>query len=211
MQPTPEPAPEPEPLSKEALKPAPSRRKKDINIMPEAALPEIHKRRRSARLSADKEQLEAQPEVLQPKRVKKSAPVEKKKQVTPAPEPETAGKSVVPNLTVQTPKQNELHATKNHDGGATKIMLPFADTPVITRNKEMRKGSKDGHRRSSTGMRGRRASSLMDSGLSNGKLAQHFTLGNGIENLNPYELWVAERVEKLTMCVSITTLRSRSS
>jgi kinetochore protein Mis13/DSN1 len=49
-------------------------------------------------------------------------------------------------------------------------MLPFADTPVITRNKEMRKGgNKDGSRRSSTGLRGRRASSLIDSGQSNGE------------------------------------------
>lgn len=41
-----------------------------------------------------------------------------------------------------------------------KIMLPFADTPVILRNKDRR-------RRSNTGLRGRRASSLIDSGLSN--------------------------------------------
>jgi kinetochore protein Mis13/DSN1 len=53
---------------------------------------------------------------------------------------------------------------------ATKIALPFADTPVIKRNKEMRenKGRK-GERRSSLSMRGRRASSLIDSGNSNGK------------------------------------------
>ncbi|KAL4897366.1 Mis12-Mtw1 protein family-domain-containing protein [Aspergillus ambiguus] len=51
------------------------------------------------------------------------------------------------------------------------IALPMADTPVIQRNKEMRgaaKGSK-GSRRSSLGMRGRRASSLIDSGASNGE------------------------------------------
>jgi kinetochore protein Mis13/DSN1 len=70
---------------------------------------------------------------------------------------------------VQTPKQNELHVAKKRNGAATKIMLPFADTPVITRNKEMRKASKDGHRRSSTGLRGRRASSLIESGMSNGE------------------------------------------
>jgi kinetochore protein Mis13/DSN1 len=70
---------------------------------------------------------------------------------------------------VKTPTQNELHVAKKRNGGATKIMLPFADTPVITRNKEMRKASKDGHRRSSTGLRGRRASSLIDSGMSNGE------------------------------------------
>ncbi|KAI0205933.1 Mis12-Mtw1 protein family-domain-containing protein [Astrocystis sublimbata] len=45
---------------------------------------------------------------------------------------------------------------------ATKIALPFSDTPIINRNKEMRK--KAGNRRSSVGMRGRRASSLINSG-----------------------------------------------
>lgn len=89
---------------------------------------------------------------------------EKKRQESPAPEAEV--KSV--HRGIRTP-QNELHVAKKRDGGATKIMLPFADTPVITRNKEMRKASKDGHRRSSTGLRGRRASSLIESGLSNGK------------------------------------------
>ena len=49
---------------------------------------------------------------------------------------------------------------------ATKIALPFADTPIIRRNKEMRKTN--ANRRSSLGMRGRRASSLIDSGKSNG-------------------------------------------
>ena len=51
----------------------------------------------------------------------------------------------------------------------TKIALPFADTPVIRRNKAMREGrGSKGERRSSLGMRGRRASSLIDSGTSNG-------------------------------------------
>ncbi|KAJ5626203.1 hypothetical protein N7510_002512 [Penicillium lagena] len=50
----------------------------------------------------------------------------------------------------------------------TKVALPLADTPVIQRNKELRgtKGNK-GRRRSSLQMRGRRASSLIDSGASN--------------------------------------------
>ena len=55
---------------------------------------------------------------------------------------------------------------------ATKIALPFADTPIIRRNQEMRKGIASGHgkRRSSLGMRGRRASSLIDTGKSNGTI-----------------------------------------
>lgn len=56
---------------------------------------------------------------------------------------------------------------QQHDPGAQKIALPFSDTPVINRNKEMRKkGGNGGSRRSSLGMRGRRASSLIENGHS---------------------------------------------
>lgn len=48
---------------------------------------------------------------------------------------------------------------------STVITLPFSDTPVINRNKEMRKKN-TGSRRSSLGLRGRRASSLIDNGHS---------------------------------------------
>ena len=48
----------------------------------------------------------------------------------------------------------------------SKIALPFADTPIIRRNKAMR--AESGQRRSSLGNRGRRASSLIDSGRSAG-------------------------------------------
>ncbi|KAL3466229.1 Mis12-Mtw1 protein family-domain-containing protein [Aspergillus heterothallicus] len=52
--------------------------------------------------------------------------------------------------------------------GTSTITLPVADTPVIQRNREMRgKKSSKGSRRSSLSMRGRRASSLIDSGASN--------------------------------------------
>ncbi|KAH6957687.1 Mis12-Mtw1 protein family-domain-containing protein, partial [Ilyonectria sp. MPI-CAGE-AT-0026] len=47
----------------------------------------------------------------------------------------------------------------------SKIALPMSDTPVINRNKEMRMRN-GGSRRSSLGMRGRRASSLIDGGQS---------------------------------------------
>ncbi|KAL8846789.1 MAG: hypothetical protein Q9221_008139 [Calogaya cf. arnoldii] len=47
-----------------------------------------------------------------------------------------------------------------------KVSLPFADTPIIRRNQEMRRGVENGSRRSSLGQRGRRASSLIDSGKS---------------------------------------------
>lgn len=52
------------------------------------------------------------------------------------------------------------------------IALPFADTPVMRRNKEMRKNSAEGHRRSSAGMRGKRASSLIDEGRGHGKFSK---------------------------------------
>lgn len=55
------------------------------------------------------------------------------------------------------------------DPNATKIALPFSDTPINNRNKEFRKkggAGAGGARRSSITMRGRRASSLIESGQS---------------------------------------------
>jgi hypothetical protein len=46
--------------------------------------------------------------------------------------------------------------------------LPFADTPIIRKNRAMRKASAENNRRSSSGMRGRRASSLVDEGRGHG-------------------------------------------
>lgn len=60
------------------------------------------------------------------------------------------------------------HVEPSRDPAATKIALPFADTPVIKRNKAMREGkSGKGERRSSLSLRGRRASSLIETGNSN--------------------------------------------
>ncbi|KAG5950378.1 hypothetical protein E4U53_005181 [Claviceps sorghi] len=49
---------------------------------------------------------------------------------------------------------------------SSKIALPMNDTPIINRNKEMRKKGGKSNRRSSLGSRGRRASSLIDNGQS---------------------------------------------
>ena len=153
---------------------APTRKKRD-EIALDAESPHTHKRRRSARLSGDKQELEARPKSTEPpvaKRTKKTAQAEeRRKQITPAPEASPEDKSAF--VGTKTPIHNELNVAKKRDPNAQRIMLPFADTPVITRNKEMRKGSKDGHRRSSTGLRGRRASSLIDSGQSNGVQREH--------------------------------------
>lgn len=72
--------------------------------------------------------------------------------------------------TPEKPKPTANVETKTQTQATKKIPLPFADTPVIRRNKDMRKKTTEhGHRRSSTGIRGRRASSLIDSGTSNGQ------------------------------------------
>jgi kinetochore protein Mis13/DSN1 len=69
----------------------------------------------------------------------------------------------------KTPEANGFLSPEPTQAGTSKIALPFADTPVIRRNKEMREErAGKGQRRSSLGMRGRRASSLIESGASNG-------------------------------------------
>lgn len=62
----------------------------------------------------------------------------------------------------QQPQQ--IHIPKRRE---TKIELVFSETPVIRRNKAMRQTSSDSNRRSSAGLRGKRASSLIDAGSSN--------------------------------------------
>lgn len=181
--------PHPEPIPEEPLKSIPTRRKRPAAAVAppplvEQTVPE--KRRRSARLSGDQKHIKQvdgagereEPPKSAPRRTKKTTHApgeqERKKQITPVPEAQPRGRSAA--VGAQTPTHNELHVSKKRDGGATKIMLPFADTPVINRNKEMRKASKEGHRRSSTGLRGRRASSLIDSGMSNGKQSRSSVL-----------------------------------
>ncbi|KAL5049214.1 hypothetical protein BDW71DRAFT_176353 [Aspergillus fruticulosus] len=65
-------------------------------------------------------------------------------------------------------QRNGFVSPEQLQAGTATIALPVADTPVIQRNREMRgKKSGKGSRRSSLSMRGRRASSLIDSGASN--------------------------------------------
>ncbi|KAJ0423658.1 Mis12-Mtw1 protein family-domain-containing protein [Aspergillus carlsbadensis] len=65
-------------------------------------------------------------------------------------------------------QRNGFVSPEPPQAGTSTITLPVADTPVIQRNREMRgKKSSKGSRRSSLSMRGRRASSLIDSGASN--------------------------------------------
>lgn len=59
----------------------------------------------------------------------------------------------------------DMDNSRENESRSTVISLPFSDTPVINRNKEMRKKG-TGSRRSSLGLRGRRASSLIENGHS---------------------------------------------
>lgn len=65
-------------------------------------------------------------------------------------------------------QDSSMYRTGN-DSSTTKISLPASDTPVQRRNQEFRKGSggntSSARRRSSLGLRGRRASSMMSSGI----------------------------------------------
>ncbi|KAB8346031.1 hypothetical protein FH972_023083 [Carpinus fangiana] len=111
------------------------------------AIDEAPTKRRSARLSGESAQDEQQ-------QGNDAAAKSIKKQPRLSQDP--------PRLT-PAPHDGPLHVEKKRE---TKIALPFADTPIINRNRELRDISNSSRRRSSSGMRGRRASSLMDSGTS---------------------------------------------
>jgi kinetochore protein Mis13/DSN1 len=118
--------------------------------------------RRSKRLSDERDQREGSPQ----RKARRKEPGE------PAPA------ATIPRERINQPPAREKTPTVASDviegegHSATRIALPCADTPVIRRNKAMREGKVGkGKRRSSLGLRGRRASSLIDSGNSNGRRA----------------------------------------
>ncbi|KAF6221195.1 hypothetical protein HO133_002050 [Letharia lupina] len=150
-----------EPRQEEQAEPAPTRKsKKKATGSPSAAPVENGgetARRRSTRHSGEHEN--ADPPALPVKKRRKDRASSELK-------PDHGGeRSHMDNERARKdPQQNHTQPIEvTFD--ATKIALPFADTPIIRRNKEMRKTNAT--RRSSLGMRGRRASSLIDTGKSN--------------------------------------------
>ena len=156
-----EPAPIPETIREEEPKePPPKKSRKKPAVQPniEAIQTESQpeRRRRSPRNSGASVDAEPPPVQVKKRRVKEKAPS------TPGPTPETRPEE--PPQEQQKVATEEAPSIQNEE--VTKVALPFADTPIIRRNQEMRANS--GQRRSSLGNRGRRASSLIDSGKSNG-------------------------------------------
>lgn len=93
------------------------------------------------------------------KRSPASKPAAKrKKESAKAPQPQAVEELM------HEPEAQEITRTPISDTSHTtsQVALPFSDTPVIDRNKALRK--KDTKRRSSLGLRGRRASGLIDAG-----------------------------------------------
>ncbi|KPI39605.1 Kinetochore protein mis13 [Cyphellophora attinorum] len=117
--------------------------------------------RKSKRLSHEDQQHNP---VHKPRRKMGVAP---EKSASPVPSPRKTVEAEVPAEVASVGEQSDNDSQPQHSG--TKIALPFADTPVIRRNKEMRE-NKNGQRRSSLSSRGRRASSLIETGNSNGEI-----------------------------------------
>lgn len=138
------------------LKEPPKKRRNKLSFSTPSA-PAEKPVRRSKRLSDEAERRNGSP---QPKaRQKHEVQVEESRKAEEIKRPPERQKTPL------RPQSNE-----DEDHSATKIALPFADTPVIRKNKAMREGkSGKGERRNSLGLRGRRASSLIESGISNGE------------------------------------------
>lgn len=175
--------------------------------------------RRSKRISSEHEQPQPEPQAspIRPSHAKSHQNTDAQaKDRSPTPEK-------VRPLTVE--KKRKRFVEPDGDGGehaveerTERIALPFADTPVIKRNKEMRKASADmaaksaaagGSRRTSSGMRGKRASSLMDEGKGNGEFVlDSFTVevGFGFAISGGYD-----RVQKDAGTSGLVPLSPRSS
>ncbi|RYO78478.1 hypothetical protein DL763_009628 [Monosporascus cannonballus] len=188
----PEPIPEDEPTPSPA--PAPAARKtrskqnKDREAaQPQPAPPRRTSKRRSSQLAVQDEPVPPPPPPPQrtmrrrarasPEKAEKVEKVEKAATAAKKQSRVTNGESTR-NHVDEAPVEAEAEAEAaqstpmdvdkvrgaDNASNSKKIALPFSDTPIINRNKEMRR--KTGGRRSSLGMRGRRASSLIDNGHS---------------------------------------------
>lgn len=167
----PEPEPEPEPAPRSAPKPAPrSAPKPAPKPAPKAApksIPTRTSKRKLSQTPVHSDDTHTPP----PQRVTRHRTRSSIDRTDPPPTKATSSASQNHRIeeepeveTESTPMDVDRTQRSEEVSGGKQIALPFSDTPVINRNKEMRK--KTGNRRSSVGMRGRRASSLMNSGHS---------------------------------------------
>jgi len=137
-------------------------RKKVRKTLP--ASPEPTPRRRSKRLSGNSPVRDQAPATTS-----KPATESQSQQRHPAtPPPASTNDENVAPAAEGSPALDQGELTIHKKRGPAKIPLPFGETPVLRRNKEMRKLSAEKSRRSSSGMRGRRASSLIEAGSSRG-------------------------------------------
>lgn len=98
------------------------------------------------------------------------------------------------------------------DHNGTKISLPFADTPVIRRNKAMREGKMGkGERRSSLGLRGRRASSLIETGNSNALPHQEVEIPDFYKHIESEGLPEPRRMRQLLTWCATRALGEKST
>ncbi|KAL7936637.1 Mis12-Mtw1 protein family domain-containing protein [Trichoderma chlorosporum] len=145
-------------------KSASSRRKASSDAIQDEPPVKVSKRgtRKSTRISNEDASLEDQQQQQPPPRTNGSSTTQGRskkaaKPKVPPPVMQTQEEEEEDMSEAESPVQETAHAP-------TKIALPMSDTPIINRNKEMRKKGGNGSRRSSLGSRGRRASSLIESG-----------------------------------------------
>ncbi|MCJ1351441.1 MAG: hypothetical protein MMC33_001425 [Icmadophila ericetorum] len=161
------PAPIIEEAPVKALKPAPARksRKKSIGLESPVAVAEKEAtqvtRRRSPRISGESVTGAMPPLEVKKKRSKENGVKKGRPRKSEEAQPIDVQESV--DIVGIKPPLEAVEISR----AVTIISLPFADTPIIRRNQEMRRGASDSQRRSSLGLRGRRASSLINSGKSN--------------------------------------------
>ncbi|KAI1402318.1 Mis12-Mtw1 protein family-domain-containing protein [Hypoxylon fuscum] len=193
-QPAPAPAPAPAPRKGRPPKSTKENKaREEVQPPAPQPAPRRNAKRRSSQITSDQDEAPAPqpppPPVLPPKTTRRrgrpSAEKQQEKQQEKEPEPvkatngisrkgkqriekvqeeeeEVQGMQQEEEMAQSTPADEHRARGREKTSESKQIALPFSDTPIINRNKEMRR--KTGARRSSLGMRGRRASSLIENG-----------------------------------------------
>ena len=177
LEPEPQPEPEPAPVVKKAGKGRPRATKASQQAEEPVAETPVAKTKTSKKPTKKKPEPEAveeeqeEPEAQVPKRGTRRTTRQSVEREASVEEPQRNGASKGKDArkgktTRKAPATIEESPVHEESVQSAKITLPMSDTPIINRNKEMRKKGGTAGRRSSLGSRGRRASSLIENGNS---------------------------------------------
>lgn len=143
----------------------PKTREKPPQLPPDSPTPPVHQAKTKTKKKRDKEKKEKKPaEETRAEQHEPSHPPKARTRKVEKPAEEDVVMATEDTAS-RMGDDSHSHSRMPRPKDVSKIKLPTSDTPIQRKNQAFRKGPGGERRRSSLGMRGRRASTMMESGI----------------------------------------------